>query len=84
MLARWWGNDIVTVGVNAPTLLSETVVCDRREDGYIIVKQAYGSITLTRRKPYFHKVLHSPVRWPEDLDRIEPPDLEEYHLRLNP
>ena len=78
MLARWWGNDIVTVGVNAPTLLSETVVCDRREDGYIIVKQAYGSITLTRRKPYFHKVLHSPVRWPEDLDRIEPPDLEEY------
>ena len=77
-LARWWDKDIISIGVNAPTLLSESIACDEREDGYVIARQAYGSITFTRRKPYFHKVLHSPVRWPEDLDRIEPPDLEHY------
>ncbi len=77
-MARWWGNDIVSVGGNLPTMLSETMACDESEDGYVISRQAYGSITFTRRKPYFHKILHSPVKWPDDLDRIEQPDLEQY------
>ena len=37
---------------------------------------AFGSIGFTREKPYFYKVLHTPVRWPEDLSLIGPPDTE--------
>ena len=72
-LARWWGNDIVSVGGNLPRMLQKTLVMG---DNYRIEEQAYGSITYTRSRPYFHKVLHSPVRWPEDLDRIPVPDPE--------
>lgn len=75
---RWWGNDIVTVGGNAPDMLSEVLVHEEGERGYTIRRKAYGSIDYTRMRPYFYKVLHTPVRWPEDLDRIEPPDLEEF------
>ena len=40
------------------------------------MRRAFGSIDFTREKPYFYKVLHSPVRWPEDLSRIDPPNTE--------
>ncbi|RLI45754.1 hypothetical protein DRO64_02030 [Candidatus Bathyarchaeota archaeon] len=77
LIARWWGNDIITVGGNAPDLISEVLVQDEK-NGYVITKRAYGSIDFMREKPYFYKVLHSPVRYPEDLDRIIPPDIEDF------
>jgi len=82
IINRWWGNDIVTVGGNVPDLLSEVLVQEKGERGYTIVRRAFGSIDFTRRKPYFYKVLHSPIRWPEDLDRMRPPDLEKLKPRI--
>jgi len=75
---KWWGRDIITIGINAPGLLSEVLAQDQSRRGFTIVKEAWGAIHFTRRIPYFHKVLFSPVRWPEDLDKIEPPSLDRY------
>ncbi len=80
--ARWWGNDIISVSINAPTLLSEEIVKDPSKRGYVITRQAWGSITYTRRTPYFHIIIHSPIRWPEDLDRIEVPTLGKYEDKI--
>jgi len=80
--ARWWGNDIISVWINAPNLLSKVIVHDPGRRGYTIVKEAWGSITYTRRIPGFHIVLHSPIRYPEDLDRIEVPSLDEYEQKI--
>ncbi len=80
--ARWWGKDIITVGINAPNLLSEVLVKKPGRRGYVIVREAWGAITYTRRIPYFHKVLHSPVRQPEDLDCLETPSLDRYETRI--
>ncbi len=79
---RWWGRDLITVGINAPNLLSEVLVHSPERRGYAIVKEAWGTISYDRRIPGFHKVIHSPVRWPEDLDRIEPPSLDEYESKI--
>ncbi len=79
---RWWGRDLIVVGINAANLLSEVIVHAPGRRGYTIVKEAWGGITYTRRIPGFHKILHSPVRWPEDLDRIEPPSLDQYESKI--
>ena len=79
---RWWGRDIITIGINAPNILHEILVREPGRRGYTIVKEAWGSITYTRRIPGFHKILQSPVRWPEDLDNIEPPSLDKYEPKI--
>jgi len=75
---RWWGGDLVVVGINAPNLKSEVLVHEPGRTGFSIVREAWGSISYSRRIPGFHKVIHSPVRWPEDLDRIDPPGPDVY------
>lgn len=79
---RWWGRDLVTVFINAPNLINEVLVHAPGRRGYSIVKEAWGTITYSRRIPGFHKVIHSAVRWPEDLDRIEPPSLDQYEPKI--
>lgn len=80
--ARWWGKDIIVVGINAPNLISETIVEESGRRGYRIVREAWGSVTYNRRIPGFHKIIQSPVRWPEDLERIEPPGLDRYESKI--
>ncbi len=79
---RWWGRDLITVGINAPNLISEVIVHEPGRRGYSIVKEAWGSITYSRRIPGFHRVIHSPVRWPEDLERVESPSLDQYESKI--
>jgi len=79
---RWWGRDLVGVGINAPNMKSEVIVSETGRRGFNIVREAWGSITYSRRIPGFHKVIHSPVRWPEDLDRIDPPGLDRYESEI--
>jgi len=80
--SRWWGRDIITVSINAPNLISQVLVHAPGRRGYTIVREAWGTITYNRRIPGFHKVIHSPVRLPEDLDHIEPPGLDEYEEKI--
>ncbi len=79
---RWWGRDIITVGINAPNLIREVVVHEPGRNGYEIIREAWGTITYSRRIPGFHRVIHSPVRWPEDLDRLDPPSLDKYESKI--
>jgi hypothetical protein len=79
---RWWGRDIITVGINAPNLIGEVVVHEPGRNGYEIIMEAWGTITYSRRIPGFHRVIHSPVRWPEDLDRLDPPSLDDYEPKI--
>jgi uroporphyrinogen decarboxylase len=80
--SRWWGRDVISVSINAPNLLSEVLVSEPGRTGYSIVREAWGSITYSRRIPGFHKVIRSPVVWPEDLDRIDPPPLPSYESSI--
>jgi len=79
---RWWGRDIITVNINAPNLISEVIVHEPGRRGYTVVKEAWGAISYNRRIPGFVKVIHSPIRWPEDLDRIEVPSLDKYESKI--
>lgn len=76
---RWWGDDIVGIDGNLPILASETLVHD---PDYNIVRFGYGAIQLYRVDPHFLKTLHSPVRYPEDLERISVPDLEDLRPKI--
>jgi hypothetical protein len=46
------------------------------------MREAWGSITYNRRIPGFHKIIRSPVGWPEDLGHIEPPSLDQYESKI--
>ncbi len=79
---RWWGRDIITVGINAPNIIREVVVHEPGRNGYEIIREAWGTITYSRRIPGFHRVIHSPVRWPDDLDHLDPPSLDDYGPKI--
>jgi hypothetical protein len=80
--ARWWGNDIIDVKINAPNLLEEVIVEEPGRTGFKIIREAWGSIIYNRRIPGFHKILQSPIRFPEDLDLIDPPPLDRYESKI--
>lgn len=70
LLSRLFGNAAIGVcsGMGAETLV---------EGGdHSIERSDFGTIFYTRRRPFFRKTLHYPVKQPEDLDKLEAPTVD--------
>jgi uroporphyrinogen-III decarboxylase len=77
--AKFLNSDIITLPV-ADFPVTRDVFTEKLDEGadYVLSKNPFGGIHYTRKKPYFVKILHSPVRTREDLDSIPPFEMSKY------
>lgn len=73
---KFFGNDIVLVAWALDVGPSEMYPSLVSDENFSIYYGPFGSIHCDRRKPFFRKILHSPIKRYEDIDRVELPDLE--------
>ena len=61
------------------------VFCEKLYEGteYVLSRSPFGAIHYWRKKPYFAKVLQSPVKTKEDLDSIQPFEISKYDTRIH-
>lgn len=73
---KFFGSDIISVAWAldiGPSEMHPSLISD---ENFSIYYGPFGSIHCDRGKPYFRKILHSPIKNYEDIDRVELPDLE--------
>jgi uroporphyrinogen-III decarboxylase len=81
--AKFMNSDIITLPiVGFPGCYD--IFCEKLYEGedYILSKTPFGGIHYWRKKPYFAKILHSPVRTEDDLRSIPPIELSRYDAKI--
>jgi len=81
--ARFFNSDIINLPiVGFPGCYD--IFCERLYEGedYIISRNPFGGLQYWRKKPYFAKTLQSPVQRKEDLEYIEPLDLNKFDMKI--
>ncbi len=81
--ARFFNSDIINLPiVGFPGCYD--IFCERLYEGedYIISRNPFGGLQYWRKKPYFAKTLQSPVQRKEDLESIEPLDLNKFEMKI--
>lgn len=60
------------------------IFCEKLYEGteYVLSKNPFGGIHYWRKKPYFAKILHSPIRTKEDLNSIPPFEMSKYDTQI--
>jgi uroporphyrinogen-III decarboxylase len=60
------------------------IFCEKLYEGaeYVLSKNPFGGIHYWRKKPYFAKILHSPLRIKEDLNFIPPVEISKYDAQI--
>jgi uroporphyrinogen-III decarboxylase len=61
------------------------IFCDRLYEGedYIISRNPFGGLHYWRKRPYFAKILHSPVQTRKDLESIPQFDLRQFETKMH-
>jgi len=81
--AKFMNSDIITLPiVGFPGCYD--IFCEKLYEGddYILSKTPFGGIHYWRKRPYFAKILHSPVRNEDDLQSIPPLELSKYDAQI--
>jgi len=81
--ARFFDSDIINLPI-AGFPGCYDIFCERLYEGvdYIISRNPFGGLHYWRKKPYFAKTLHSPVRTKQDLESVEPIDVSNFETKI--
>ena len=81
--ARFLKSDIVNLPIATYPGYYD-LFCERLYEGedYLISQNPFGALHYWRKKPYFAKILYSPVRTKEDLKSIDPIDLSRFETKI--
>jgi len=81
--ARFFNSDVINLPiVGFPGCYD--LFCERLYEGedYIISRNPFGGLQYWRKRPYFAKILQSPVQRKEDLESIQPLDLSKFEVKI--
>lgn len=81
--AKFLNSDIIALPI-ADFPVPYDIFTEKLHEGvdYVLSKNAFGGLLYTRKRPYFARILHSPVRNKEDLDTIPPFELSKYDKQI--
>jgi len=83
--AKFMHSDIINLPVVAFPSGGYDIFCEILQEGteYVLAKDPFGGIHYWRKKPYFTKILESPVRNKQDLDSVHSIKLDRYDEQIH-
>ena len=82
--AKFMHSDIINLPIVGFPSGGYDIFCEILHEGteYVLAKDPFGGIHYWRKRPYFTKILHSPVRSKEDLASLPHFELSRYDAQI--